>query len=242
VLGAVVGQRVRPATLAAAEARGAAALAPVTAYIRAGLAASAVLHLDETGFFVADGPGPMRRWWLHVVSTPAFTHYAADARRGTKAHAAVGLLPGYAGVAVHDGYPAYFTHRGCTHALCGVHLLRELTALAEPQPDGQPGARWAAAFRRALRTMKRAADAARPAGAAALPRATLAQYRPRYDTLLAAGEAAEPPPTRGAKYGPARRAASSSTACAGIAGRWCASCATCAYPSTTRRPSATCGC
>jgi transposase len=164
-----------------------------------------VLHLDETGFFVGEGRGPMRRWWLHVVCTPTLTHYAADPHRGTKAHAAAGLLPAYRGVAVHDGYPAYFTHRGCTHALCGVHLLRELTGLAEPQPDGRPGARWAAALRRALLTMKQAADRARAAGAAALPRATLARYRRRYDALVAAGEAAEPPPTRGAKYGPPRR-------------------------------------
>jgi len=197
VLGVLVGQRVSPATLAAAEARGAAALAPVAARVRAGLAAGPVMHLDETGFFVGDGPGPMRRWWLHVVCTPTLTHYAADPHRGTKAHAAVGLLPAYAGTAVHDGYASYFTHAGCTHALCGVHLLRELAGLAEPQPDGRPGARWAAAFKRALLTMKGAADRARAAGAAALPRPALARYRRRYGALLAAGEAAEPPPTRG---------------------------------------------
>ena len=200
VLGALVGQRVSPATLAAAEARGAAALAPVTAHIRAGLAASPVLHLDETGFFVADGPGPMRRWWLHVVCTPTLTHYVAHPKRGTAAHAAVGLLPAYAGTAVHDGYASYFTHRGCAHALCGVHLLRELTFLAE-----EGGARWAAALKRGLLTMKHAADRARTAGAAAVPRAALARYRRRYAALLAAGEAAEPPPVRASKFGHPRR-------------------------------------
>jgi len=189
VLRALVGQRVSPATLAAAEARGATALAPVTARVRAGLAASPVLHLDETGFFVNTA-----RWWLHVVCTPTLTHYAAHPKRGTAAHAAVGLLPGYAGTAVHDGYASYFTHAGCRHALCGVHLLRELTGLAEPQPAGQPGAHWAAAFARALLVMKRAADRARAAGTAALPAATRARYRRRYEALLAAGEAAEPPP------------------------------------------------
>jgi len=187
VLGTLVGQRVSPATLATAEARGAAALAPVAARIRAGLAASPVVHLDETGFFVA-----AERWWLHVVCTLALTHYTAHPRRGTGAHAAVGLLPTYAGTAVHDGYASYFTHRACRHALCGVHLLRELTFLAE-----EHGTRWAAAFKRGLLTMKAAADRTRAAGAAALPRATLARYRRRYAALLAAGDAAEPPPTRG---------------------------------------------
>ena len=195
VLGALVGQRVSPATLVAAEARGAAALAPVTAHIRAGLAASPVLHLDETGFFVA-----AKRWWLHVVCPPTLTHYAAHPQRGTGAHAAVGLLPAYRGTAVHDGYASYFTHHGCTHALCGVHLLRELAFLAE-----ECGARWASAFGRSLLTMKRAADTARAAGHAALPRAALARYRRRYAALLAAGEAAEPPPTRGHPRGKPRR-------------------------------------
>jgi len=195
VLGALVGQRVSPATLAAAEARGAAALAPVAARVRAGLAASPVVHLDETGFFVA-----AERWWLHVVCTPTLTHYVAHAKRGTEAHAAVGLLPTYAGTAVHDGYASYFTHRGCAHALCGVHLLRELTFLAE-----ECGARWAAALTRSLLTMKRAADAARAAGHAALPRPALARYRRRYAALLAAGDAAEPPPARAHPRGRPRR-------------------------------------
>jgi transposase len=47
--------------------------------------------------------------------------------------AAVGLLPTYAGTRVHDGYASYATYRGCRHALCGVHLLRELTYLAEEE-------------------------------------------------------------------------------------------------------------
>lgn len=195
VLTTLVGQRVSPATLLAAEGRCAATLAPVTARIRAGLAASPTVHLDETGFYVA-----RVRWWLHVACTRALTLYTAHPKRGVAAHAAVGLLPTYTGTAVHDGYASYFTHRACRHALCGVHLLRELTFLAE-----ECGARWAAALQRSLRTMKRAADRARAAGATALGRATLTRYQRRYDALVRDGEAAEPPAVQTATRGRPRR-------------------------------------
>jgi transposase len=203
VLTTLTGQRVSPATVQAAERRCAAALAPVTARILTGLARSAVLQLDETAFYVVETRGPAARWWLHVACTPTLTHYTAHPKRGTAAHAAVGLLPTYTGTAVHDGYASYATHAGCRHALCGVHLLRELTFLAE---EGAPATcRWAAAFKRALRAMKRGADRARAAGAAALDRATLGRYRRRYAALLAHGEAAEPPPVRTAARGRPKR-------------------------------------
>ena len=194
VLTALTGQRVSPATLLAAERRLATALAPVVAHTHAGLARSAVLHLDETAFYVGDltTGGPCARWWLHVACTPTLVHYTAHARRGTGAHAAVALLPTYAGTAVHDGYASYRTHTGCRHALCGVHLLRELTFLAEEAPPATR--RWAAAFKRALQTMQRAAARARAAGAAALDARTRRRYHRRYDALLALGDAAEPPP------------------------------------------------
>jgi transposase len=202
-LTALTGQRVSPATLLAAEGRCTQTLTPVTAHIHAGLARSAALQLDETGFYVGAGAGPAKRWWLHVACTPTLTHYTAHPRRGTAAHAAVGLLPTYAGTAVHDGYPAYFAHTGCRHALCGVHLLRELTFLAEE--GGAATRRWAAALMRSLRAMQRAAAHARAAGRAALDRATLARYHRRYDALVAQGEATEPPPVRTRASGRARR-------------------------------------
>jgi transposase len=190
ILSTVAGQRISPATLLTAEARTAAAVAPVVARIHAGLARAPVLQCDETGFFVVEGRGPAVSWWLHVACTRSLTYYHAHRRRGRAAFAAIGLLPTYPGTVVHDGLESYRAAAyPCRHALCGAHLLRELTFLAE-----DCGARWAAAFKRSLRAMKHAADRARAAGAAALDRATRRRYRRRYAALLAAGEAAEPPP------------------------------------------------
>lgn len=199
LLAHLTGQPVSVATVLAAEARCAAALAPVTARIRAGLARAPAVGFDETGFFIG-----RRRHWLHTASTATLTHYTAHAKRGRQAHDTIGLLPTYPGTAVHDGYESYFTYP-CRHALCGVHLLRELTFLAEECHE-----RWAAALKRSLRAMKRAVDRAKAAGALALDRRTRARYRQRYAALLAAGEAVHPapPPRRTGRRGGGRPARS----------------------------------
>lgn len=188
----LTGQPVSGATVLAAERRAAAALAPVTARIRAGLLRAPVLGVDETSVFVA-----RRGWWLHVACTPTLTHYTVLPRRGRAAYAAIGLLPGFTGTVVHDGCPAFGTAPApapaypCRHALCGVHLLRELTFLVE-----EYHLPWAARLKRWLLAMKAAVARAKAAGARALSPATLARYRRRYAALVAEGAAAEPPPLR----------------------------------------------
>lgn len=189
VVAGLIGHAISPATLLAAEARVRAAVAPVVAAIHAGLARAPVLHVDETGFFVQQ-----RRWWLHVTCTRHLAFYTAHPKRGTEAHDAVGLLPRYGGTAVHDAYHSYFRYGGCTHALCGVHIQRELLFLEEEA--GPVTAAWARPLRRALETMRRATVGARAAGVAALDARTRRRYARRFDALLTAGEAAEPPPAR----------------------------------------------
>lgn len=198
VVATLVGQAVSPATLLAAEQRVATAVTPVVAQVRAGLARAPVVHWDETGFFVAQ-----QRWWLHVSSTRTLAAYTAHPRRGTAAHDAIGLLPRYTGTAVHDAYPSYFTYPGCRHALCGVHLQRELLFLEEEA--GATTAAWARPLRRALETMRRATVRARALGQAALDRRTRRRYARRFEQLLAAGEAAEPPPVRANPHWKPRR-------------------------------------
>ena len=45
-----------------------------------------------------------------------------------------GVLPGFRGVAVHDGFTPYRTYTKATHALCGAHHLRELVAAQQGRP------------------------------------------------------------------------------------------------------------
>jgi transposase len=101
---------------------------------------------------------------------------------------AAGVLPGFQGVAVHDGWSPYWSY-DAVHALCGAHLLRELDAVAEEPRQG-----WAACMAELLCDAKLVADRARQAGSGQVDEAARARLVARYQRLLADGERANPPP------------------------------------------------
>lgn len=125
----------------------------VLARIAAALRASPVVHFDETGFRV-DGALA----WVHSASTSAFSLLTVHRRRGTAAMDAAGVLPGFAGIAVHDAWAPYDTYTAATHALCGSHVLRELVAVFENVPEGDWC--WARQARDALLDLKKLVDRA----------------------------------------------------------------------------------
>lgn len=162
-------------------------LAPVEAQIKAALTRVPVLHRDETGVRRAG-----RLAWAHVASTTRLTHYAIHAKRGTEATEAIGILPAYTGVSVHDGWKAYRAHPHCRHALCNIHHLRELTFLQEQYHQA-----WAKDVKHLLLEMKAATEQARRQGLAQLDGTDRRALVARYEELLACGLAANPPPERG---------------------------------------------
>lgn len=64
--------------------------------------------------------------WLHSASTATDVLLAVHTKRGTKAMDAIGVLPKFTGVAVHDAWAPYDTYTDAVHALCNAHALREL--------------------------------------------------------------------------------------------------------------------
>ena len=186
LLADLLGATLSLGTLVAWVSRAAMTLEPVEAQIKAALARAPVLHSDETGVRQAG-----RLAWAHVASTKHLTHYAVHPKRGTEATDAIGILPRFRGVSVHDGWKPYRTHTSCRHALCNIHQLRELTFLEEQYQQA-----WAKQLKDLLREMKKAADQARASGATQLPSAERDGFVARYDALLAAGLAANPPPVR----------------------------------------------
>src|SRR5215216_5208079 len=134
LLADVLGAGVATGTLAAVLAEGAVGLDGFLATVRDRLAAASVVHVDETGARVAG-----RLHWVHSASTSLLSLFTVHAKRGKVAMDAAGVLPGFAGVAVHDGWSPYWRYQDITHALCGAHLLRELEAITE-----EPGQGWAA--------------------------------------------------------------------------------------------------
>lgn len=182
LIGDLFGQAPSQGTLARALEQAHACLEPVERQIHAGLRSSPSVHFDETGLRIAS-----RRQWVHSAGTAMLTLYRAHAKRGREAIDAMGVLPGYAGVRIHDAYTSYLSYPG-RHALCNAHLLRDLVAVEE-----ETQAAWAAAMRGLLLEIKAAVAQARASNAAQLEAGQLQAFRARYDALLCEGEAAHPP-------------------------------------------------
>jgi transposase len=153
--------------------------------IKTGLIGSQVLHNDETGFRVA-GHG----LWLHVAATSQLTYYQYHQKRGKAATDAIGILPLFHGISVHDSWASYLQY-SCLHALCNVHYLRELTFIQEHYQQ-----HWAKELKDLLLEIKAQVEQARSQGKAVLPRAMRQEYEERYLRLLEQGIAANPPPAR----------------------------------------------
>ena len=182
-------------TVATAVADCAAVLAATEAAIQRALCQAPVAHFDETGLRVAGG-----QHWVHVASTDHLTHYGVHRQRGAAGMEAAGVLPGFTGVAVHDGLHGYRTF-ACGHALCNVHHLRELTFIAEQYQQA-----WAADLTDVLQTMHTAVVEARAAGRAQIDPAERERLVARYHTLTQAGLVANPPkPKAPSTPGPPKR-------------------------------------
>lgn len=158
-------------------------LEEVETQIKDALCAVDVLHNDETGVRVG---GHLE--WLHVASTPHLTHYAVHPKRGSAATAAIGILPRFHGRSMHDGLAAY-RQFGCAHALCNAHHLRELTAVEEHDHQA-----WATAMKELLLEIKAHIAQRQAAGETQITPVAREAFVARYQDILRAGAAANPPP------------------------------------------------
>jgi transposase len=184
LLSDLASMQVARGTLVAWVQQAAQVLAPVEEAIKAALRQAPVLHSDETG--VRRG-GQLA--WAHVSSTAQLTHYAIHPKRGGAATDAIGILPAYTGVSMHDGWVGYRAYTRCRHALCNVHHLRELTFLEEEAHQA-----WAKDLKDLLHAMQAAADQARAQGQRQVQDAQRDAFHRQYRALLACGRAANPPP------------------------------------------------
>jgi transposase len=120
-------------TVAGITARAAGRLGGFLEHTRDQIAASDVAGFDETGFRVNG-----KLHWVHCARTGKYTLLMVHPRRGTEAMEAMGVLPRFDGVAVHDAWAPYDTYTAPDHQLCGAHALRELQAVT----DAAAGDRW----------------------------------------------------------------------------------------------------
>lgn len=154
------------------------------------LATAGVIHVDETGCRVRKGAD---RHYVHVVSTLLLTLLIVHKHRGREAMRDVGVLPGFSGVAVHDRYARYWDF-DCDHAICNVHILRDLASVAEIATQQA----WATGMADLLREANKAcwvARAAAPDGSPAeLDIGLRRSIKIRYGRYVQAGLRANPDP------------------------------------------------
>ena len=108
---------------------------------------------------------------------------------------AIGLLPVFKGTAVQDGLGAYFRY-GCGHALCNVHLLRDLTAVSESTRQ-----RWPQGLTDLLLKIKASVAHAQTAGHQQLTPRQIKSFTGQYQHLFQTGLRSNPPPGRTGRRG-----------------------------------------
>ena len=104
------------------------------------LLATPAMHVDETSLRV-----DKKNHWIHVCSSEGITVKFLHPKRGIEAIEAIGVIPRYGGVIIHDCWAPYLSYDHCDHALCGSHLLRELSFIVDAN-----GYAWAANMKRVL--------------------------------------------------------------------------------------------
>jgi transposase len=157
-------------------------LEPVEEKIKQQVIDSPVVCFDETGMGING-----KREWLHVASTETLTCYAAHPKRGQEATEAMGILPEFQGMAVHDFWKPYFKYN-CDHALCNAHHLRELTGILEQNQQ-----EWPKDMIDLLIEIKKAVEE-KKAVANQLDPAQARSFEERYDQIIEKGLAENPSP------------------------------------------------
>jgi transposase len=160
-------------------------LAPAVDQIRQALHEQPVVHFDESCMRVGRAPH-----WLHLASTRELSWYGAHRKRGGEALDSFGILPGFTGTAVHDGWRPYAAYE-CEHALCNAHHLRELVFVLESTQ--QP---WAQQMIDLLCQAKREVELSVASGNTALDPSRQRYYGRRNRALLAQARRLNPQQAR----------------------------------------------
>jgi transposase len=153
-------------------------LEPFMDHVRGLLRQAGVIYADETP---ARAAGHLE--YVHIACTGYLTAMHTGGRSAADIDAG-GVLEGYAGVIVRDGYAGYSHLTDALHAWCGAHNLRDLRDLYTFDPGGQV---WARSMADLLIHANAAATAARAAGQPRLPDDQLAEISAWYRGAVAKG-------------------------------------------------------
>ena len=144
------------------------------------LLAMPAMHVDETSLRVDKS-----NHWIHVYSSGDITCKFLHPKRGREAIDAIGVIPRYGGVVIHDCWASYLAYDHCGHGLCGSHLLRELTFIVDAN-----GYAWARNMKRLLQ--ESCVKVARSKSKKLTPQ-EYKNLQKRYRNILTRGEKELPP-------------------------------------------------
>jgi transposase len=179
VLATLAGIGVSTGWLAAQRARAARLLEDqFLPHVRTLLRSVRVLHVDET-----PGRAAGKLAYVHVACTEFLTAMHVGDRSAATIDAG-GILPDFSGVLIRDGYAGYAHLTNAMHAWCGAHLVRDLRAVHDADPDAQL---WAKAMADTLLDAHAAAQTTRAAGGTALEAQRMATIFNHYRGAVAKG-------------------------------------------------------
>ncbi len=195
MLAALIGQNLSEATLLGFIMRLHIALEHWETEAKRHLLEAPCIHSDETSCRLNK-----KNYWIHVYSTGDITLKYLHAKRGKEAMESIDIIPKYGGVIVHDCWSSYLSYNHCQHALCGSHLLRELTFVIDAH-----GYLWAKQMKRLL---QRACKMVTTADNKCLDSQSFEKLQRIYKKILVRGEN-EMPPVLSKPYGRRGRVAKS---------------------------------
>jgi transposase len=178
LMGEMTGVTVSAGFMAGIRGKAAARCEPFAGHVRHLLRQAGVLYADETPARAAGGLE-----YVHVACTQYLTAMHTGGRSVADIDAG-GVLPGYAGTIVRDGYAGYAHLTDALHAWCAAHNLRDLKDLHDFDPGGQL---WARSMADLLIDANAQATAARAAGQPCLTGDQLARIRSWYRGAVAKG-------------------------------------------------------
>lgn len=179
----IFGLSISSATIKKAEKKCFHNLKGVTNYIKNKLIKEDVIDCDETGINVNG-----QRHHCHLISTKKLTFYFHHRSRGFRAMTKMGVLPKFKGVMVHDFWKSYFKFGKCKHAMCNVHILRELNEIYKDNAQ-----EWAIEMSQLLHEMKEYVDDVRKLNNK-IEEETIEAFKQKYDSILMKGFEVNPPP------------------------------------------------
>ena len=186
LIGSLLGVKLSTGTVTSMVTKCAKKVGKVLQKIKELIEAGYVGYFDETGARTAG-----KLHWVHNSSTEKYTYQTINKKRGKIGMDDNGVLPLFAGVAMHDCWSPYWKYEGLVHAICNAHLLRELTGIEEFEPEHT----WASLFKALLRSMKKAKEKAEAKGRTELSYYLLHKFSKEYDRIMEIANKERPVPS-----------------------------------------------